>query len=433
MTTEQPTTTGVATIPVEDIKTIIASAPNALLMNNNSLAKATEAGLQLLEKAEAEGMNEDLDAEMNGYLVIIDKTLEACESRRKPTTGFFDSVKKMFTEIENKLDRKKEGTLAFRIQSMRDKFAKEQLAKKAEEERLLRLKEATEREKIECVDIVTKQLNEWFIDGITRVKNYLNTTLNESTLDTIDDRVDQLMRFSTVLPETKFIEWNPSVSFKLISQEEVNAIVMTEKELLIADFRVKYSSEIAKHLDEVKDKIAGKRIELDKAEEERLDNIRKAAAAKSEAERKKILADQQLKEDNDRKAKEAQELLEKKALDDKAAADKIAADNIANLSKQAAQATATFNTVAANAAPSVNVAKGRTNVKIKIHAPQAFQLIIAKWWTNEGSKMTVEQLEKKLDFMIKSCEKDTLKTGEIIDAPKLMSYEDDFTTKVKKN
>ena len=42
---------------------------------------------------------------------------------------------------------------------------------------------------------------------------------------------------------------------------------------------------------------------------------------------------------------------------------------------------------------------------IEIDAPEGFLAIIQMWWTHEGSNMTLEELNKKLGFMVKTCEK----------------------------
>ena len=49
--------------------------------------------------------------------------------------------------------------------------------------------------------------------------------------------------------------------------------------------------------------------------------------------------------------------------------------------------------------------KAKVSKHIEVDDPTAFLDIIQMWWAYEGSVMSVEELSKKLGFMVKTCEK----------------------------
>jgi len=71
------------------------------------------------------------------------------------------------------------------------------------------------------------------------------------------------------------------------------------------------------------------------------------------------------------------------------------------LRKAQSQSQTLFDQTPSVAAP----VKAKVSHHIEIDAPEGYLAIIQMWWAHEGSKMSLEDLGKKLSFMTKTCEK----------------------------
>lgn len=407
----EETTTATGMIPVEDIKTIISSTPQALQMNMQSVEKAEAAGTALLEQSIKEGMSDELDAKMNNYLAIVDKTIEAMEGRRKPTTSLFDSIRKRFTELETKLSRKTPQSISSRIQQARDRYAIMKREEQAAREKELLRQQNVEKDKIEFKKNVSGELNSWFLDSIQKVKSYYFTQFNAAeNEDALALVMKDLEAFPAVMPEVKFSQWSPVTTAMFLSPEMKGDIITKVKGELIECFKTKFTDEVNELKRELADRVPGKKKELEE--------IRNASIER--ANQLKIEADARAKAEQDRIAKESDDA-------------RMKAESNADLVAQAEQAEATFSAEVSRAETSTVIPKGRDGVEITVLQPQGIVLIFQTWFNIIGKDLSVDKiLATKVESMVKACEKHSFKTGEKIDSPKLIQYKDTFKTKISK-
>ena len=123
--------TELLTIDTEQVSLVLSGAPEALTLNKTTVVKADAASQALIDTIEAQGMSDELDAEINKHLVKVRLSIEKMNERRKPITQIFDAIKKEFTSLESILDPKSPGSKYSILQKKRDDYA----AQKVEERR----------------------------------------------------------------------------------------------------------------------------------------------------------------------------------------------------------------------------------------------------------------------------------------------------------
>lgn len=398
-------------VPVEDIKAIVSSAPAALEFSIKIADKAETKAQGLIDTAEVEGMSDELDAAMNQVLADADAALVLMSSKRSPTTKIFDNIKSMFTFNEKRVDRKNEKSKFFEIAKLRNDYALVKLKEKQAEEQRIYKEQQKKLNEIQCEKDVNRMLNEWFIAGVSATKNFLLDILNKSSIDTIDEKEKKVKDFALAFDINKYDAKEVQASYQFLNIGEVAVIAVRVKAELLKGFQDKYTDEISVYRNEILDKFSGKRRELTE-----IANANAAEAKRLQAESEKKAADEKLRIANE------------------AAANLQQAEQVAELTAESQSSEATFSAMAEIDNASSGPAKGRTGVKIEILAPNAIPLIFQLWWQNEGKNLGVDQLKKKtVAQMISFCEKYALiNDKEQINAPKLMTYVDEYKTKVVK-
>lgn len=395
-------------IQVESFKQIIDTAPGVLTLNETSAVKASAAGEYLLQQIASSGMNDDLDKEANDLLVKIRKTYDLMNERRKPITSLFDSVKKVFTEFEGRIDPKGKDNVYARIQLHRNNWAaaKAQEQKKREEE--ARRKAAYEQERITIKSDIELKLKQHFLSYVEAQQKVLVNLFEGIQLDTFDPSAQLILKFSEAYPFSHFENFIPQVYKVYLTDEEVRNI-LTNAKLGKFDTFAREFSETIKGLKEIfTDKLPSKRNEL-------------AAIANANAEEKK-----RLEAEAEARRKAEQERIEKESAEKAAAAAAQAETN-----KQVETANSLFDMQAGMVGPD-STAQVREGFEITVTNPAGYLQIVAFYFEKEGLKEGIDKLEKKtLGSMKKFVEDYAKKTGEKITNPYLV-YNEKFTAVNKK-
>ena len=414
---------------VASIKTDII---NAITDNNASLQACINAGENLL--ALSETMTDDLDSQIASYIKKASATKKAMTERRKGVTQVFDLVKSGFTKMEAFLDSKSTDSIIYKLQKKRDDYAayKLELQRKAEEERqrLARIEAA----KVQLHDDVISVCNQIVNEKTSEALDRLSEKFRLLTLDNAEVVRKEISEYPTALDLAHLLsDRKPSCSQE-VSAEDISAIMRaTYKEIsggLIQSYADSVNGAKQDILDTFDSKIAElqeqKRLEEErkrkeeearKAEEERKRKEAELKAAKDEEERKRKEAELKAAEEErlkkEAEAKAAEEERKRKEAELKAAEEAAEKERQAKLAeeqkrleeeerlrKAQAQTQSLFDQTQTAAAPKVKISH-----HIEIDKPEGFIAIIQMWWAHEGSTMTLEDLQKKLGFMVKTCEK----------------------------
>ena len=397
--------TEVAIIKRENVELIASTAPQAYSENQVSRQRCLAAGNTLLATIQQQGMNDELDQQAASFIEKARKTVKKMYDKRSPLTKMFDEIRTNFTSMESDVDPTKKDSVPYQLQQLRNEFAVQK--RRQEEER--RRAAMIEQQKQASIAKYRTDLEEDY----RRVFNgVLNGSLNKLmginagiTLDNIQQSKETITNFATTLDETPF-----SRSMVLlptnVSSEELANIRASVLNRLIANFRELYSFQITKAKQEYITMLPSKEAELKRAAQ---------AASDEEAERIK----REIKEREEAEAaKKEQERIEREK--------KEAAE--LEMKKQQSEMGALFNT----ASVSVPTYQPKTAVKKKLVLlnPEGIMPVLSMWWTEEGCKMTVEELTKMFKKQITYCEKRANdKQNSVTIADESVSYEEEVKAK----
>ena len=387
---------------VASIKTDIT---NAATDNNKSLQACLSAGDLLLSRSSE--MNDELDAEIASFIKKAKATAKAMKDRRSTVTQVFDLVKKGFTTMENFLDAKSEESIIYKLQKKRDEYAafKLEQQRKAEEERqrLARIEAAKTQLREDVITVCNQIVNEKTSEALDR----LSEKFRLMTLDNAEQIKKEISEYPTEIKIASFLaNRKPSFSPEIPAEEARNIMNVAYKEVN-ESLTKSYADSVASTKQDLLDTFDSKVSELQ--EQKRLEDERRKAEeeakkaadekAKAEAEaRAKAAEEERKKREEELKAAEAQ--AEKERLE-KAEAERKQREEEERIRKAQSQTQTLFDQAPAVAAP----VKAKVSHHIEIDDPTGFLAIIQMWWTHEGSKMSLEDLNKKLGFMVKTCEK----------------------------
>lgn len=394
-----------ALVRQENIQAIVSSAPKAYEIGKMSHDKCLEFGNALLKKIEENGgMNDQLDSEVADYLVRVGTTLKKINDTRTPVTRLFDDIKKVFTTLENDIDKTKTGSLPFRLQALRNAYAKQKFE---EEER--KRKEEEERQRIALLK------NKYIQDVREDYRRLLNEAINHScrTLTELDNNVtlDNYQKtyqfiddFQTELP----LEWFKNLKHNIgipnfpISIEELRQIEVNIKQDLHKEFSEQYLFEIEGTKLYILERLPSKKMNLEKMAKA---DAEEAARMKEAMEANK--AKEAARMEQERKARELEQ--QQKA--------------------EAAQQMNEMNSLFAMAEAAQPVAKTSVKVSKKIEIVNANGIvpIINLWFAREGVNLELEELCKIFKKQITFCEK--LAKEDVFIEDKNIRYVDDVKAK----
>lgn len=394
-----------ALVKQENIQAIVQSAPKAYETGKISHDKCLEFGNALLKKIEENGgLNDALDAEVADYLVRVGITLKKINDTRTPVTRLFDDIKKVFTALENDIDKTKTGSLPFRLQALRNAYAKQKFEaaerlRKEEEERqriiavknnyIQSVKDDYRRLVSEAINSSCKTLME--LDNNVTLENYQNT------YKFIDD-------FQTELP----LEWYKNLKHTVsipnipISIDELKIIEINVKNELYKKLNAQYIYEIESTKVYVLERLPSKKMNLEKMAKA---DAEEAARMKEAMEANK--AKEAARMEQERKARELEQ--QQKA--------------------EAAQQMNEMNGLFAMAEAAQPVAKTSVKVSKKIEIVNANGIvpIINLWFAREGVNLELEELCKIFKKQITFCEK--LAKEDVFIEDKNIRYVDDVKAK----
>lgn len=359
---------------VASIKTDII---NAITENNSSLQACISAGENLL--ALSETMNDDIDAQIASYIKKASATKKAMNERRKRVTQVFDLVKSGFTKMESFLDNKSEDSIIYKLQKKRDEYAayKLELQRKAEEERkrLARIEAAKTQLHDDVISVCNQIVNEKTSEALDK----LSEKFRLMTLDNAEVIKKEISEYPTEIKIATFLaDRKPSVPQE-VDPEEARLIMNAAFKEVNEQLSKSYSDSVSQTKQDILDTFDSKVAELqeikktaDEAERKRKEEELKAAEEAAEKERQAKAAEEQKKREEEERLRKAQ-----------------------------SQSQTLFDQTPSVAAP----VKAKVSHHIEVDAPEGYLAIIQMWWAHEGSKMTLEELAKKLGFMVKTCEK----------------------------
>lgn len=397
--------TEVAIIKRENVELIASTAPQAYNENQVSRQRCLAAGNTLLATIQQQGMNDELDQQAASFIEKARKTVKKMYDKRSPLTKMFDEIRTNFTSMESDVDPTKKDSVPYQLQQLRNEFAV-QKRRQEEERRRTAMKEPQKQASIAKYRTDLEEDYRRVFNGV------LNGSLNKLmginagiTLDNIQQSKETITNFTSTLDETPF-----SRSMVLlptnVSSEELANIRASVLNRLIANFRELYSSQITKAKQEYITMLPSKEAELKRAAQ---------AASDEEAERIK----REIKEREEAEAaKKEQERIEREK--------KEAAE--LEMKKQQSEMGALFNM----ASVSVPTYQPKTAVKKKLVLlnPEGIMPVLSMWWTEEGCKMTVEELTKMFKKQITYCEKRANdKQNSVTIADESVSYEEEVKAK----
>lgn len=397
--------TEVAIIKRENVELIASTAPQAYNENQVSRQRCLAAGNTLLATIQQQGMNDELDQQAASFIEKARKTVKKMYDKRSPLTKMFDEIRTNFTSMESDVDPTKKDSVPYQLQQLRNEFAV-QKRRQEEERRRTAMKEQQKQASIAKYRTDLEEDYRRVFNGV------LNGSLNKLmginagiTLDNIQQSKETITNFTSTLDETPF-----SRSMVLlptnVSSEELANIRASVLNRLIANFRELYSSQITKAKQEYITMLPSKEAELKRAAQ---------AASDEEAERIK----REIKEREEAEAaKKEQERIEREK--------KEAAE--LEMKKQQSEMGALFNM----ASVSVPTYQPKTAVKKKLVLlnPEGIMPVLSMWWTEEGCKMTVEELTKMFKKQITYCEKRANdKQNSVTIADESVSYEEEVKAK----
>lgn len=390
----------VAKIPVEDFKALIEAAPQALQLNTSLLTKASAKSDELRALVASRPMDDDLDEQLKEYIINLGGAKDKCLGRRSPFTRILGQVVKAFTSIENWFDSEKEF-----CQKVRDGYAADLIRAQREREQKAQLELLKSKEKVEVKSKLEADFDMHLVNQITKQRDTMFLQFDKITLENFDKAAAYFNGLKFSYSETDFNAWTCFIGSKMLSQDEIIELQRQVKEGKYEGFKENYINQLSISLQDIIDKLPGKKKELDE--------ITKAKG--KEAERLKAEAESRAKVESDNRAKAEAEAKEK-------------AEAEAATKKDVALAETLFDHEANLAAVSPEAPKGREGYEITVNAVPGFMLIFNQWYQIEGKTLTVDQFsKKKVDSMVTFCEKHAQKTGEKIDSP-LITYTEIFKT-----
>lgn len=425
--------------------------------NKSFAEKIIVMGQELMEKVESDGMSDDLDALIAEYIKSVKQVTKAMSDNRKGVTQAIDLVKKYFTTIENEVSVKNTESIPYKLQQKRDEYARykieEERKREAERQRLAAIAAA----KVKLASDVKNECYRLLTSAQTSAIGYLNNLFSCVSLATQANDKDVLEHFPTsvdftdniknyvckesVLTDNIEIRQIINAAYNEVKEEIVNSYTTTIKQTK-DDLLLKWDSKIAeleaaKKAEEERQRLIREAEEARKKAEEA---ERKAREAKEEEERAKAQAEAARLAEERAKAQAEQERIAREEAERKAAmeeADRIAKEEAerklreeAEIRQQQqaiddaqAQAAALFDGMDEQA-----VVKAKVKKVIKVTGRRGWIEILNFWWAHKAQSMPIEEIEKKLGFAKKECEKLANKEELFINSSYII-YDDDITAK----
>lgn len=390
------------TIKASSIKTDITTA---ITENNKSLQACIEAGESLL--AQSENMTDELDAQIAAYIKKAATTKKTMEEKRKGVTQVFDLIRSGFTKMEAFLDAKSEDSIINKLQKKRNEYAAYKLERQRKEEEERQRQARIEAAKTQLHNDVISICNQIVHEKTADATKCLSEKFRLMTLDNAETVKNEIISFPDKIKIADYLaDRKPSVPQE-VDPEEARKIMNAAYFEVNESLSKSYTESVASAKQDILDTFNSKIAELQ--EQRRLDEERKrkeeeARKAKDEEERKrkeeearKAEEERKKREDELKAAEEAAERERQAKLDE----ERKRLEEEERIRRASAQTQTLFDQ-----APTIETpVKAKVTHHIEVDSQSGFTAIIQMWWTHEGSKLSIEELNKKLGFMVKACEK----------------------------
>lgn len=383
----------------ENLTGIMQTAPKTLADNRSSVENAKTAGNNLLAKF-SNGLNEDLYNQGIVYMGKVRKTVNKINEARKPVTQIIAEVSKLFTSLEAELDDKKPDTVPYKVQSMLNAYAQEQLRRKQEQEALAKAKLEKDHALIEVRAEIENKLNHFFFEKMRRELTQLNNYWSGITLESFEEITTVILNINSELTEADFIHFNFNTFNKHVDKADITLLI---KEVLTNKLP-EYSQTFSESYDLRKQEI----IDCFSSKYDELQEIAKLALKdQEEAERLQKIA-----KEREVKAQEATERQAQTTLNQM--------NTQVEVNKSTAKMDTLFDVTASITAPSIK-AKAVTEVEVKNIA--GWMAIVSFWFEKEAINLSMDQMEKKFGFARKFAESHYAKKDESIKSPHVIYKE----------
>ncbi len=398
-----------STMNPEAVTEIILSAPDTVTKNKSMALRAIDAGQALLDTIQAEGMSDELDAAVNTYLLKADKTVGVMMAARKQFTQIFDMIKSECTSVEGSIDRKKNGTVPFELQKMRDQYATKKAQEKRQAEQAAQRKLNEDKERAQIKADVEVKLSAYFNEYISLLQTSLNAALNDTTLDSYEQQRKYVANFLSVYPDKHFKAFNPRILNVLVSDADAKKIIDAALEGKYQSLSAEFSRIIGQTKSSILDRFPSRKMELEEMARASAD---KAAEMKRQAEERAKQEAEELRIANEKRQKEA--------------------ESQAETMRQAEVTEGLFQAQAAVAEVAPSQASTRESFEIEVLNPLGYLLIAQFYFEHEGKSEDIAKLEKKtLGSMKKYCESYALKHDVQISSP-FLKYNEKIKTHARR-
>lgn len=390
---------------------VLTKAPDILMLNDSQVQGALAKLKELVAKIKAEGMNAELDALANKYLVRTKAILEECNGRRKPITSILSGINKQFTSLEALINP--ESTEYAALQKFRNQWAAQLAEDKRKKDAEILKNQKMAEERVNTSYNCALQISNAFTKHVAETRQLLLDIMANTTLESCDEDLLTIKNFPTVYQESTYKSIPFSFSANIyLPLAEAHEIARNTMGMKFASYSADYQRAIQDTIQDIVVQWPGKIMAL------------QAIANQQDADKKR-----ELQEAEDKRKKDAADAIKKQQED---AADK------AKKSADAEKAVKLTNTLfdshtelVQNQGTTQKVVEG---YELELLHPSAWLNIVSFWFKIEGGNLEVEELGKKtLASMKKSIEAYTKKQGasaERIESP-YVKYNEKFTVKAQ--
>jgi hypothetical protein len=385
---------------------VFKTGSQILRSNQDRTSKALAVGENILKSIQESGgeiSSQELDERANNYLANCSKAKSEMNDARSPVTQLMNTIIKMYTAEENKLDASKADTVPFQIQQHRNKYAR-----KVQEEQDRKRKEAEEKaakskEEVEIRAQVKNTIAQALLGYLSSKKTSIVSAFNSITLENFEEKAGKLRLMQCSFSPEKIKEivgQLPKPYGFRHTDDEIRALVTSEHaQYDVKGFYSEYERQISDLKQELIDKLPSKKQELEAI----------ARADKNE----------KIRLENERLNREA---AEKRRLEEEAEAARKKADEEAELAKAAGTAQVLFDQAeevsVVTPAPEV-----RNGYDIQVLHAAGWVEIFQFWFQREGCKMIIEDMGKKSLNQMKSFAEGVAKKDDVKIESKYLKYE----------
>lgn len=379
---------------------IVSSLKDALPFCEKLNKLAKDAFTGVLDTIEAEGMNAELDQNLNDLIIRANTAIEKMQVKRKPGTQMMSRIAKIFTTFENEIEAVKQTA-----QNHRDAWARKLAIEKKKAEAEIIKNQNIAREKTELKSEIEKQVREAYQNKLYAFKRAAQDKFNTMTLSNVDEIKKALNDLKLLYPRDKFYELSVNITSLYMEPSEKAALIFDTREGLYnelsANFRENMEDTQQSLLNQISSRVNELREQSKASEETKLQ-------MQAETERRQREEEDQLRKDNE--------------------AAKLADAQKVEMAKNIENTATLFDTTAQMANLNTGSGPVRQGYKITVLSVAGWMAIVSYWFMKAGAtNMSMDDIGgKKLDQMKKFCETHAHKNPNEKLVHDHVIYEEDF-------